>query len=233
MSLQELTKVTEQGILSIDTAQKYLNVYIGDSDWSKHINQLWLNLEAKNKNLDLSKEDIKRIIACTMLLPTYEKTTIPDPVHLILFWCTTWGQLKEKDWFSLLQDVVKKDILIQNNRKNLLDIGVIDPIDYSPLTRQASNWLYAEAENSGAINDSNRKEITTKLQNLVRIYGGAVISNIFTNHKNSLNKILNWRSGYFFEREIYNVYSYDQILKIKQLELQKLNPKYIKLISSK
>lgn len=233
MSLEELMKVTEQGVLPVDTAQKYLNLYIGESDWPKHINQLWLNLENKNKNLDLSKEDIKRIISCTLLLPTYEKTTIPDPVHLILFWCTSWGQLKERDWFSLFQDVVRKDILIQNNRKNLLDIGVIDPIDYSPLTRQAFNWLFSEAENNGDLNETNKKELIVKLQNLVRIYGGAVISNIFTNHKNSLNKILNWKSGYFFEREIYNVYSYDQIVKIKNLEIQKLNPKYIKTISIK
>lgn len=233
MSLEELTNVIEKGVLSVDTAQKYLNIYVGESDWPKHINQLWTNLENKNKNLDLSKDEIKKIIACTLLLPTYEKTTIPDPVHLILFWCTSWGQLKERDWFTLFKDVIKKDILIQNNRKNLLDIGVIDPIDYSPLTRQAFNWLYAEAEKNDCITDENRSEIKTKLQNLVRIYGGAVISNIFTNHKNSLNKILNWRSGYFFEREIYNVYSYDQIVKIKNLEIQKLNPKYVKKIGSK
>ena len=37
MSLQELTNVIEEGTLSVDTAQKYLNVYIGDSDWAKHI----------------------------------------------------------------------------------------------------------------------------------------------------------------------------------------------------
>ena len=233
MSLQELTKVIEEGTLSVDTAQKYLNVYIGDSDWAKHINQLWLNLENKNRNQEISKEEIKKIISCTLLLPTYEKTTIPDPVHPILFWCTTWGQLKERDWFSLFKDVIKKDILIQNNRKNLLGLGVIDPIDYSPLTRQAYNWLYSEAQNAGIINEGNKKEISIKLQNLVRIYGGAVISNIFSNHKSSLNKILNWRSGYFFEREIYNVYSYDQIHKIKQLELQKLNPKFIKTINTK
>ena len=127
--------------------------------------------------------------------------------------------------------MIKKDILIQNNRKNLLGLGVIDPIDYSPLTRQAYNWLYSEAQNAGIINEGNKKEISIKLQNLVRIYGGAVISNIFSNHKSSLNKILNWRSGYFFEKEIHKVYKIDEIIKIKSTELQKLNQKYVKKIT--
>jgi predicted nucleic acid binding AN1-type Zn finger protein len=230
MSIEALSKVIEEDALPVEVAEMYLNIYVGQTDWVKQINKLWINLENKNKNIEASKEQIKKVIACTALLPTIEKTTIPDPVYLILFWCTGWSQLNEKDWFSLFQDVVKKDLLIQSNRKKLLEIGIIDPIDYSPLTRQAFNWLYSEAEASGCINDSNKKDIEKKMQNLVRIYGGAVISNIFTNHKASIGKIHSWRNGYFFEREIYNVYSFDQINKIKNLEIQKLNPKYIKTL---
>jgi hypothetical protein len=233
MSLEELSKVVEHNVLPVDVAQKYLNLYVGESDWSKHINKLWVNLENKNKNLDVSKEEIKKVIACTLLLPTVEKTTIPDPCHLILFWCTSWSQLNERDWFGMLKDVIKKDLMIQLNMKRLLEIGVIDPIDYSPLTRQAYNWLYSEAENSSSVTNENKKEIQKRLQNIVRIYGGAVISNIFTNHKNHLSKVHNWKSGYFFEREIYNIYTFDQIQKIKTLEIQKLNPKYIKTLTNK
>jgi hypothetical protein len=233
MSLEELTKVVENSVLPINVAERYLNLYIGESEWEKHINKLWVNLENKNKNLDLSKEQIKKVISCALLLPTIEKTNIPDPCHLILFWCTSWSQLNEKDWFALLKEVVKKDIMVQGNVKKLLELGVIDPIDYSPLTRQAYNWMYAEAEASGCITIESKKLIEKRLQNIVRIYGGAVVSNIFTNHKSSLSKIQNWKSGYFFEREIYNIYTFDQIQKIKSLEIQKLNPKYIKTLTSK
>lgn len=192
---------------------------------------MWTNFENKNKNAELSRDEIKRAISCTMLLPTMEKTNIPDPVHLMLFWCPTWNQYKERDWFSLFKDVVKKDIDIQNNHKSLLELGVIDPIDYSPITRQAYNWLYSHAESTQAINDKTKDLVTKKMQNLIRLYGGAVISNIFTNHTNNVDKVFNWRSGYFFEREIYNVYTFDQIKKIKSKEIEKLNPKYIKTLA--
>jgi hypothetical protein len=233
MSLDDLSKVIENDTLPIDIAANYLTLYLGEEDWNKHINKLWINLEAKNKNSELSKEQIKNIISCAMLLPTVEKVTIPDPVYQILFWCTSWSQLSERNWFQLLKEVIKKDLIIQENRKKLLQLGIIDPIDYSPLTRQAYNWLYTESQNSGVVTAENSSFIQNKMQNLVRIYGGAVISNIFTNHKNNIQKVYNWKSGYFFEREIYNIYNVDQIQKIKSLEIQKLNPKYIKTIANK
>jgi hypothetical protein len=152
-------------------------------------------------------------------------------VHLILFWCPTWNQYKEKDWFSLLRDVVKKDIQIQSKHKTLLEMGVIDPIDYSPITRQAYNWLYSKAETSGAIKPGNKNVTIKKMENLIRIYGGAVVSNMFTNHQASVDKVFNWRTGYFFEREVYNVYTFDQIKKIKSQEIEKLNPKFVKILS--
>lgn len=230
MILEQMTSVIEKNTMPIDVAEKYLNIYIGESDWKTHITKLWTNFENKNKNADISREDIKRAISCTALLPTLEKTNIPDPVHLILFWCPTWNQYKEKDWFSLFKDVVKKDIEIQKNHKQLLSLGIIDPIDYSPITRQAYNWLYSYAENSGSINDKTRDLISKKMQNLIRLYGGAVISNVFSNHSSNVEKVFNWRSGYFFEREIYNIYTFDQIKKIKSKEIEKLNPKFVKTL---
>jgi len=231
MILEHMMSVVDQGNLPIDVAEKYLNIYIGEADWKTHIAKLWTNFENKNKNKDLSREEIKKTVSCAALLPTVEKTNIPDPVHLILFWCPTWNQYREKDWFSLFKNVVKKDIEIQKNHKQLISLGVIDPIDYSPITRQAYNWLYSHAKNSGAVNDKNEEIISKKMQNLIRIYGGAVISNLFTNHTNSVDKVFNWKSGYFFEREIYNVYTFDQIKKIKSKEIEKLNPKFVKILA--
>lgn len=231
MILEQMISVVEKNTMPMDVAEKYLNIYIGEADWKTHISKLWTNFENKNKNSDISKEDIKRAISCTALLPTLERTNIPDPVHLILFWCPTWNQYKEKDWFVLFKDIVKKDIEIQKNHKELLTLGVIDPIDYSPITRQAYNWLYSHAENSAAVSEKNKDIVSKKMQNLIRLYGGAVISNIFTNHTSSVDKVFNWRSGYFFEREIYNVYTFDQVKKIKSKEIEKLNPKFVKTLA--
>jgi hypothetical protein len=230
MILEQMISVVEKNTLPVDVAEKYLNIYIGEADWKTHISKLWTNFENKNKNAYTSREDVKRAIACAALLPTLEKTNIPDPVHLILFWCPTWNQYREKDWFCLFRDTVMKDIEIQKNHKQLLILGVIDPIDYSPITRQAYNWLFSHAESSGAVNEKTKDTVSKKMQNLIRLYGGAVISNIFTNHKNFVDKVFNWRSGYFFERQIYNVYTFDQIQRIKSKEIEKLNPKFVKTL---
>jgi hypothetical protein len=55
---------------------------------------------------------------------------------------------------------------------------------------------------------------------------------MFVNHKKNVNNVFNWRSGYFFEREIHKVYSLQDILKIKNTEIEKTNSKYIKKISN-
>lgn len=72
--------------------------------------------------------------------------------------------------------------------------------------------------------------LKVKLSNLVKAYGGAVICNIFINHKSNVDKVFNWRSGYFFEKQIHKVYSIDQIKKIKLAELNKTNSQYIKKV---
>jgi hypothetical protein len=167
MILGQMISVAEDGVLPIDVAEKYLNIYIGEADWKTYISKLWTNFENKNKNVDISREDIKRAISCTALLPTLEKTNIPDPVHLMLFWCPTWNQYKEKDWFSLFRNIVKEDIEIQKNHKELLAMGVIDPIDYSPITRQAYNWLYARSESTSAVNEKTKSVVSKKMQNLI------------------------------------------------------------------
>jgi hypothetical protein len=45
-----------------------------------------------------------------------------------------------------------------------------------------------------------------------------------------VDKVFNWRSGYFFEKQIHKVYSVEQIKKIKLAELAKTSNKYIKTI---
>jgi hypothetical protein len=116
-------------------------------------------------------------------------------------------------------------------RNQIIVLGIIDPIDISPITRQAYNWLYQKAEEFEDMSKVDASILKDKLTNLVKAYGGAVICNIFMNHKSNVDKVFNWRSGYFFEKQIHNVYSVEQIKKIKLAELAKTNNKYIKTIA--
>lgn len=231
MSTEELKNVVEQNALPISVAEKYLKLYVADIDWSNHIGNLYNNFNNKLKDPNLAKENVRRAISCATLLPLIKKTTIPDPPSNLLFWCTAWQEFKEQDWFSLFQEVIQEDINISINRNRIINIGVIDPIDISPITRQAYNWLYEKCALE-YMNSSVPEPLKNKLSNLVKAYGGATICNMFVNHKLNIDKVLNWRSGYFFEKQIYKVYSFEQISKIKTAELNKTNQKYIKKVGA-
>jgi len=232
MIIEDLEKVIKEDTLSTEVADMYLKIYVADIDWKPHIAKLWANTK-KIQNEDQRKQHMKKVLACTTLLPYYDKTIIPDNPQNLLFWCSTWNQFNEKDWLSLYKEMVKKDIEIRKSRKKILSFGVVDSVDYLPLTRQAFNWLYGKAEEANCINEENKKDIIKKFQNLVKVYGGAVVCNVFAKHESNVSKVLNWRSGYFIEREIYKVYTLDQISKIKQTELSKIDNKYIKMLAKK
>jgi len=223
-----LDRVIKENILPIELAEDYLKIYVADIEWKTHINKLWKNFSNKKLGDEECKALVKKAISCAVLLPSLENTQIPDPPQSLLFWCTAWAQFNERDWFELFKETVEKDIFIKNSRKKIIEAGIIDPIDYSPLTRQAYNWLYDKAESTGSINDNNKDVVIKKLKNIVTIYGGTVISSIFVSHPQSIEKVTNWRSAYFFEKEIYKIYSIEKILKIKNMEFTKTNPNYIK-----
>ena len=230
MSKNLLEKTLEDNSLSVELADEYLKMYVADIDWKPHIQKLWNNFYNKNKNEEESKNLVKRAISCAILLPITDNTQVPDPPHSLLFWCTGWAQFYERDWFDLFKETIKKDIEIKNNIKQVISSGIIDPIEYSPMTRQAFNWLYEKAESSGEINDDNKEVVVTKLKNMVKVYGGAVICSIFVNHQSLLDKVLSWRNGYFFEKQIYKVYTVEKIHKIKKMEFSKTNSSYIKKV---
>lgn len=233
MSLEDVKTAIEQSSLPLSVAEKYLKLYVADIDWVPHIGMMWDNSMKKLRNEDLAREHVKKAVACATILPLIEKTPIPENPHQLLFWCTGWRQFNEHDWFSLFLDILKEDVDIANKRNTILQLGVIDPIDVPPMTRQAYNWLYEKAI-SEVLNPSDKllTDVKVKFSNLVKAYGGAVICNMFVTHKLNVDKVLNWRSGYFFEKQIHKVYSLDQIMKIKSAELVKTNDKYIKQIGA-
>lgn len=222
----ERKRVLEDNQITQPVAQRLLTLYVAEIDWWPHVVRLYGQLERKNGSEE-AKELVKRAVAFTILLPAYDRTTKIDSEHPenLLFWGQKFHQFTEKDWFEELKKVIRRDQEITEFRRQALALGVIEPIDYQPYCRQAFRWLCEKAEDSGV---ELTPELKEKFRRLVMAYGGAVVSYIFEKHRPTVDKVVNWRSGYFFERGIFNVYSLDQVLKIKKAELDKTNSKWIK-----
>lgn len=211
-----------------DKAIQYLKIYHADIDWAPHIDELYLLLKKKSNNNDEeAKKKIRQHISFTILAPLTDPTLIREPYHRILFGCSSFTGFSERDWEQELRDIWEHDSRIEKVRQDLLNMGIIHPIEYVPMTRQALKWL------SERIPEGEGKEAAkNKMQNLVFAYGGAAICNIFLKpeYETKIGKILNWRTGYFFERLIHEVYKPEQLAKIKEHELNKVDSKLVKKI---
>ena len=219
---QDIQDFLTDGSLSLPLAEHYLNIYVGHSSWEDHIKKLYAKI-------DRDPLLLRKMVACAVVLTAQEKL-VADPPHRLLFGIRSFDQFNEKDWVKELQAIVERDQKIERCRMQAFSLGIIDPIDFAPNTRQAFNWLYLKAEESGVVAPENKEDIVRRFKNLVLAYGGAVICNIFTRHDDELKKVTNWRSGYFFERIIYDVYQPEQIFKIKKRELEQTSEKLVKKI---
>lgn len=214
---------------------KYLAIFNADTNWEPHLIELAKQTAKRHKDPSVARETRRKQVACTIMLPYFDSTCISDPPENLLFKCHTYHQFNSRDWMYELEKFVNKDVIIKANRDEALSLGVVYPIEYNPNTRQAFRWL---SEASQARGDWNENDTAKKLKNLVHAYGGAVICNVFMKpeYKTKLQKILNWRSGYFFEHLIYEVYSPKEIIKIKNQELLKIknsDPNLIKMVRTK
>jgi len=201
-------------IVNIDR-EKYLSLYVADIDWSPILNNL--------RSLGISTEEKWKRVAFSAMLPKYEPTAFKNTDLVNLFnWCFKWQQYNSRDWIAELRDIYITDQKIEDIRNKCLDLGIIYPLHYNPITRQAFNWLMQEAEEKNATIESTIS--TEKLQNLVYIYGGRVICGVFEKpeYSTKIKRLPHWRSGYFFERLIHEVYSEKQLLEIKTHEIMKL-----------
>lgn len=226
MVSQDLRRFVEEGVLSKGLAIEYLNTYIGDLDWEPHINRLYSRLQRDYANdIDGLRIEIREIIACAILLPLVDgkhHISSEDKARL-LYTCRRYRQFTERDWSSLLRKVATRDLEIESWRKMALQLGIVERIQYQPLCREAYNRLYNAAEESGCVTDKNKDTVIKHLKRLVWSYGGNVITKVFTTNEKVLNKVLDWRTGYFFERAIFETYTLEQVLKIKKHELSKTN----------
>mgnify|MGYP006921279549 CR=1 FL=1 len=210
---------------------KYLNIYVAEIDWERHRKVLFKRWTRSQLSEEEAIYRLRKVIACTVLLPYLDKHKVPDPPENLLYQCFSFHQFEERDWYEELHKIVEEDKQIMKWRNQCQSLGIIDPIDYSPITRQAFNWLFSEAERSGVVTPENKQRIEQSFKRLVYAYGGAVVCSIFQKHANQISKkVPNWRTNYFFERLIFEVYSVDQVVKIKRQELKKTNPKLVKQI---
>jgi hypothetical protein len=229
MTDEDIKAVVEEGRLPLEVAISYLNIYVGVADWPRHIAQVHSAISKKERD---PGPKMRQVISCAILLPAADKSTYIDSEHPenLLLKMPWYHQLSQRDWFELLQKTIKHDQEIKKWRMKAWSLGVIDPLEFVPNTRQAFNWLYMKAEETGDITPETKEEITKRFRNLVHAYGGAVICGIFTRHEDVLKKIVNWRSGYFFERAIFDVYTDEQVMKIKKRELESASEKLVKKI---
>lgn len=232
--MDSLKKIVEQDTLPREVAEKYLSVYLEESDWKAHVDTLYVLLNKRyGRDIEITKKQMKQAISCTLMLPIIDRSTYIDRHHPenLLFKCVTYHQFNERDWFELFKTEVKQDLKVYEWRNKCLSLGIIDPIDIAPFTRQAYNWLFAAAEKHKDIDDNTKKDISDRMRNLVWAYGGINVCNMFSRYEESLNKkVLNWRTGYFFEKDLFNHYTIDQVVKIKTAELEKTNTKLVKKI---
>jgi len=84
MIVDDLEKMIKEDVLSVDVADMYLKIYVADLDWKPHIAKFWSNTTAKIQSVDDAKNHMKKSIACTTLMPYYDKTIIPDPPEKLL-----------------------------------------------------------------------------------------------------------------------------------------------------
>lgn len=222
--------------LDRELAKRYLKIYNADIEWDEHIT----TLRERVKNLPLKDQagELQKRLACTILLPYHEKNTIQSPPQNLLFYCHKWSQYPSRDWLEELSEVVKRDKEIEEIRGKCLSLGIVYPLQYNPNTRQAFNWLYDEALNSGDLTEDNKEDISKKLQNIVYAYGGVVVCSVMQKPelKTKIKNILNWRSGYFLEKLIHEIYKPEELIKIKTHELDKIkvhDEKLVKMIKTK
>lgn len=214
--------------LDRQTYYKYLDIYVGFTDWEVALTKLY-----NSSKVAQDRDKMKNIIAATIVLPHIDKAIRIDQDHPenLLLKMPWFQQLEDKDWYAELEKIMAEDKIIDNHRRKAYALGIITPFEYSPITRQAYNWLYTKAEEAGVIiSPELKQDISERFKNLVTAYGGAVICNIFSRHSAALKKVTNWRTGYFFEKIIYEIYTPEQVYKIKKSELDTTNEKLVKSV---
>ncbi len=211
-------------------AARYLTIYLGEptvGDWNSHIADLYARNEKKQK--DNIAAFMRNAISCAILAPLYDNVNTDHPEN-VLHKVQYWRQINEQDWFEILKRIAAEDMKIMENRAKMLSLGVIEPLAWQTNTRQAYNWLSERAKDSGSMTEDNQDVMRTRLSNVVYAYGGAVVCAVFMKNPDWVKKLTNWKTGYFFEKLIYKVFTPEEMYKLKKAELEKSNEKLVKSV---
>src|SRR5438046_2503823 len=129
--------LNDQEHLSI-LAPKYLEVYLGAADWPAHIEKLRGRVLAKHLSQEDQTDYMRRVITFTILARVYYRNikVDPDQPQSLLFGCHKFDQFEERNWYEEFLAVRKKDLQIKEWGEQALRLGIIDPIEYQPWTRQ-------------------------------------------------------------------------------------------------
>lgn len=227
----QVEALVDNNKLEKDLAVTLLNIYVTRCDeWWDHVVRLYKILYGKHGE-DEARVQLKDIVSFTILFPAYKRTVNIDhqqPDENLFRWMW-YDQRQKRDWFEDLKKVVKQDHQIAKWRTQVLSHGVIDPIEYQPLTRQAFNWTIDRAEKEELYDQETRK----KFRKFVMVYGGANVCRCFESFSKEVNQLVNWRSPYFLERLVYKINDRDvsKVIGIKLKELEKTNSKFVKRVT--
>ena len=233
-SQDSVDRLLNDNKLTKEIGEKLLTIYLGeDENWWECVNRLHKQLLKKKGEKDTANDvadRLKNVVSFAILMQSHDRSIRIDREHPQnnLFWAVGYHQLEQKDWLEELKRVVKKDVEIANSRKQILQLGVIDPIEYHPYSRQAYKWICEAAEATNIDLNPTRK---SKYRKFVMTYGGAVVSHVLYKNRPLVDRrVVNWRTTYFLERAIHEVYQLDQILKIKENDLKSTNPDWVKQV---
>lgn len=232
-SEQVVKNLLDEDLLDVQAACKLLHIYIAPCNWREHINELYVR-QLRRHDKEKAAQLVKEIVSFVILLPTIERgmRISQDSPQRLLFGYRSFSTFDKHDsWFEELKKIVREDQAISKARKQVIDLGIFHPmgLEFQPLTHQSYRWLIEKAR---ADKDS---ELATKddlhFRRLVSIYGGQILTYMFTKHGKQLNKyVVNWRTRYFVEKAIHDVYSLEQILTIKAAEISKSNKDLIQRV---
>lgn len=233
--MNETIQKTQEDELTQEEVISYLELYLGKADWKAALTKVYRQVRKRCRDNEVNtKAQFREVVSCGILLPLVDGTRVPidDPTK-VLMWAQSQSNLAAHEWYELLNQERAKDKTIQAIRHKIATLGIIHPIAYSPPTRQAFNWIHAKAIEVGHLTPQNSNVVEKKFNNLVSIYGGNIICELFSRHSTArpiLNKVVNWYSGYFIERLIHDSFTLDEIVAIKKNELNKTNKDLVKKI---
>ncbi len=127
---EDLEKLVNDGKLTSKLAIQYLTLFVGEDNWEEHLKVLYARLQKKLGSK--ATEHFRKQVACTIMFPTHERNLDLRQPCKILFAVDKFEQFNDADWFERLREVARKDLMIQEFRSKLLDLGIIDPREYQP-----------------------------------------------------------------------------------------------------